>query len=193
MAGNIGWNNSGMEQHFRGEEVRRNAAESKPVNEQMLEWYYSMREEGKTGETKEEYASRVYAKVQAGKKLTIEELRFLERTNPALYRKALRAQNMRKMLESRLKNCKSKQEAQEIYSAAVSGVSEKDPDREMLLAALQDVFKEFTKSNAYKKLPEKEEEEKGRKQGGVDFEVDENGYQLIFTQESRIKTFAANG
>ena len=63
----------------------------------------------------------------------------------------------------------------------------------MLLAALQDVFKEFTKSNAYKKLPEKEEEEKGRKQGGVDFEVDENGYQLIFTQESRIKTFAANG
>ncbi len=192
MAGNIGWD-GGMEQHFRGEEVKRNMTEPKPVNEQMLEWYYSMREEGKTGETKEEYASRVYAKVQAGKKLTVEELRFLERTNPVLYRKALRAQNMRKMLESKLKNCKSKQEAQEIYSAAVSGISKKDPDREMLLAALQDVFKEFTKSNAYKRLPEKEEDAKGKNRAGADFEVDKNGYQLIFVQENGIKAFVAKG
>lgn len=192
MAGNIGWD-GGMEQHFRGEEVKRNMTEPKPVNEQMLEWYYSMREEGKTGETKEEYASRVYAKVQAGKKLTVEELRFLERTNPVLYRKALRAQNMRKMLESKLKNCKSKQEAQEIYSAAVSGISKKDPDREMLLAALQDVFKEFTKSNAYKRLPEKQEDVKGKNRAGADFEVDENGYQLIFVQENGIKAFVAKG
>lgn len=171
--------------------------EQKPINEQVLEWYHSMREEGKTGETKEEYEARVCAKVQMGKKLTVEELRFLARTNPVLYQKAMRMMNMRKMLENQLKSCKSKQEAQEVFSRAMSGISEKDPDKGMLVAALKDVYMEFTKSDGYKKLPEKKEDEKKGACGSagfdVDFDVDENGYQVVFAQEGMRTAFTANG
>lgn len=195
MAANMIWNLKGMGGYGRKEEAAGKEAASVPINEQMLEWYYHMREEGKTGETKEEYAARVYAKVQAGKELTIEELRFLERTNPVLYLKAVRMQNMRKMLENKLKNCKSKQEAQEVFSNAVSGISDKDPDKGMLVAALRDVYKEFTKSDAYKKLPETEEEGKRKKSsgGGIEFDVDETGYQIIIAPESSAKAFVISG
>lgn len=200
MTGNIGWNRNEMNQYAGKEEPAGNGKTPVPVNEQMLEWYYSMREEGRTGETKEQYEARIYAKVQAGKELTIEELRFLERTNPVLYAKAVRVQNMRKMLKNQLRNCKSRQEAQEVFSRAVSGISDKDPDKGMLVAALKDVYMEFTKSDAYKRLPEKKEDEKGQKGSGlyevdsdVTFDVDESGYQVVFAQEGGIKAFAANG
>lgn len=165
----------------------------RPVNEQMFEYYCKMREEGRRGESEEQYASRIYAKLQMGEELTVDEMRFLARTNPVLYQKALRVQAMRKMLENRLKNCKSKQEAQEVFSGAASGVSDKDPDKEMLVAALKDVYMKFIKSEAYQKLPEKEEgaEESGR--GGVGFDVDESGYQIAFAKESAGMAFAAKG
>ena len=168
-------------------------AEARPVNEQVLEWYYHMREEGRTGETKEEYEARIYAKVQAGKELTVEELRFLARTNPVLYQKAVRMMNTRKRLENQLKTCKSKEEAQEVFARAVSGISDKDPDKDMLVAALRDVYDGFMKSDAYRKLPEKEEDGRESVYRNVDFEVDENGYQVVFAQENAPKTFVANG
>lgn len=197
MTGNIGWNGKETGGY---QETAGKGKTPVPVNEQMLEWYYSMREEGRTGETKEQYAARVYAKLEAGRELTIEELRFLERTNPVMYAKAVRVQNMRKMLKNQLKNCKSKQEAQEVFSRAVSGISDKDPDKEMLVAALKDVYTEFTKSDGYKRLPEKKDEEEEKRRSGfyeagsdIEFDVDESGYQVVFAQESGIKSFVANG
>ena len=200
MTGNIGWNGRETGGYSGQEEAAGKGKTQVPINEQMLEWYYSMREEGRTGETKEQYAARVYAKLEAGKELTVEEMRFLQRTNPAMYAKAVRVQNMRKMLKNQLKNCKSKQEAQEVFSRAVSGISDKDPDKEVLVAALKDVYMEFTKSDAYKRLPEKTEEEEDRKRSGfyeegsgVEFDVDESGYQVVFAKERGVKAFAANG
>ena len=101
--------------------------------------------------------------------------------------------NMRKRLENQLKACKSKEEAQEVFARAVSGISDKDPDKDMLVAALRDVYDGFMKSDAYKKLPETEEDGKGYVYRDVDFEVDENGYQVVFAQENAPKTFVANG
>lgn len=164
-----------------------------PVNQQMLEWYYRMREEGRRGESKEEYAARVYAKLQMGKELTPDELSFLARTDPVMYQKALRVQAMRKMLENNLKSCKSKEEAQEVFSRAVSGISDKDPDKGMLVAALKDVYMEFTKSDAYKRLPEKKEDGKKGSQGGMEFDVDESGYQVVFAKGSAGNAFVAKG
>lgn len=162
------------------------------INEQMLECVYHMREEGRDGETKKEYEARIYAKVQMGKKLTPDELSFLARTNPVLYQKAMRVQIMRRMLENRLKSCKSKQEAQEVFSAAISGISENDPDKEILVAALEDVYMEFKKSDAYKKLPLTEEETEKKSGGNVAFDVDESGYWLVYAQDSGSKAFVVN-
>ena len=152
MTPDIGWNRKESAEYPQSGLGNNNAdgkrAEARPVNEQVLEWYYHMREEGRTGETKEEYEARIYAKVQAGKELTVEELRFLARTNPVLYQKAVRMMNMRKRLENQLKTCKSKEEAQEVFARAVSGISDKDPDKDMLVAALRDVYDGFMKSDA---------------------------------------------
>ena len=191
MNTNIKWNRKDEGSCLQGAAGKEGGQLS--VNRQMMECFYRMREEGRRGESKEQYEARIYAKVQMGKELTAEEMSFLARTNPVLYQKALRMQAMRKMLENQLKACKSKEEAQEVFSRAVSGISDKDPDKAMLVAALKDVFMEFTKSDAYKKLPEKKEDARKGSPGGMDFDVDESGYQVIFAKGSTGEAFMAKG
>lgn len=156
------------------------------IGRQLWEYVHRGREEGKTEESREAYAARVYAKAQSGKKLTPEEMDFLARTNPELYRRVLRAQMMRNALESKLKSCDSRQEAQEVFSEALSSVSKDDPDRDMIVAALMDAYREFKESMDYKSLPEKDEEEKKGGQdviGGTKFCVNGCGYQEAYAEE----------
>lgn len=98
---------------------------------------------GTTDEEKEQYLSQIIAKLKSGKKLSAEEMRFLQSENPVLYQQAARVQSMRDSLETRLKHCNSKNEAAEIFSTAVSSVSDDDPMKEYVIAAYQDVMKEF--------------------------------------------------
>ena len=49
--------------------------------------------------------------------------------------------------QSRLKNCKSKQEAQEAFSAAVGSISDKDPDRDMIIQALKQSVRKWNSWN----------------------------------------------
>lgn len=49
----------------------------KPLGIQMLDYVHHMREEGKRGESKEEYEKRIFAKVRSGKPLTAEEMNYL--------------------------------------------------------------------------------------------------------------------
>ena len=83
-----------------------------PIEQQLMEYARSIREEAQRGETKEAYAARVYAKARSGQKLTADEMSFLARTNPELYQKVLRSKRIRKEKESRKKSSRSKQEAQ---------------------------------------------------------------------------------
>lgn len=158
-----------------------------PIEQQLMEYVRSMKEEGQRGETKEAYASRVYAKARSGQRLTPDEMNFLARTNPELYRKVLRAQMMRRELENRLKNCRSKKEAQEVFAAAVESISEKDPDRDMIIQALNQAFREFKESGAYQELPGEEEEGKegqaGRKK--VELSLNGSGYQELYIAEEK--------
>lgn len=109
---------------------------------------------GMTEEEKQSYLSKIQAKLKSGKKLTSEEMRFLQAENPTLYQQAARVQAMRESLELRLKHSTSKQNANAIYTDALSMVSKDDPMKEYLIAAYDDAMKEFKKTDEYQSLPE---------------------------------------
>ncbi len=110
---------------------------------------------GMTDEQKERFIKKLYAKIQSGKKLTPDELAYLRKYDPVTYMKVVRIQAKREALETQLKNCKSKEEAQELYVDIVSRIPEDDPARKELLAAYDDAYEEFKKSDDYGSLPEK--------------------------------------
>lgn len=117
---------------------------------------------GMTEEEKAAYLAHIQAKLKAGKKLTAEEMRFLQAEYPELYMQAARVQSMREAFEHQLQSCRSKEEAENVFSTSMSMVSDKDPMKEAIIAAYQDAYEEFKQTDAYKNLPqtEKEREEK---------------------------------
>ena len=130
---------------------------------------------GMTDEEKEAYFQRIIAKLKSGQKLSAEEMRFLQAEHPELYQQAARVQAMRDGLETRLKTATSKQRAQEIFADSLSHVSDKDPMKEYLVASYMDAMKNFEKSDAYKDLPDTEEEarrEKDKKKIHMDIKVE---------------------
>lgn len=113
---------------------------------------------GMTEEEKTAYFQRILSKLRSGKKLTAEEMRFLQAEHPEFYPQAARIQAMRDGLETRLKCCRSKEAAQTMFAEAIDSVSDEDPMKEYLVAAYQAVMDDFQKSDAYKELPDTEEE-----------------------------------
>ena len=103
-------------------------------------------------------------KLEAGKKLTKEELSWLQRNDPIAYAHAIRVQMIAEEVEKELKAAKSKEEANRIVSTAVSGISDDDPDKEYIVAAVNRVSDEFHKSGAYSRLPGTQESAEKRKQ-----------------------------
>lgn len=115
---------------------------------------------GMTDDEKESYLAKIMAKLKSGKKLTAEEMRFLQSENPVLYQQAARVQSMQNSLETQLKHSTSKENAATIYSNAMSMISDKDPMKEYIVAAYDDVMKEYKNSDEYNALPETEEDAK---------------------------------
>lgn len=101
---------------------------------------------GMTEEEKQAELARIQAKLKSGKKLTEEEMRFLQAVDPQLYMQAARIQAMRDSLEQQLEHCKSKEEAAKVFSDTMSMVSDKDPMKEYIVAAYQDAYNEFQKA-----------------------------------------------
>lgn len=88
----------------------------------------------------------------------------LRKYNPYMYHQMLRVQQKRETLKERLKHCRTKLEAQQAIGIAFSTIGEKNPMREAMVAAVQNVSKQFCSSEKYKKLPDTEEEQKRRKE-----------------------------
>ncbi|OLA29117.1 MAG: alanine--tRNA ligase [Firmicutes bacterium CAG_194_44_15] len=84
-------------------------------------------------------------KLRSGKKLTSEEMNYLRVKNPQLYAQAARVQAMRENLKKQLENCRSKEEVEKVYGNSVSMVGKDDPMKEAIVAAYDDVMKEFKK------------------------------------------------
>lgn len=101
---------------------------------------------GMTDDEKQRYLAHILAKLKSGKKLTAEEMRFLQAEEPELYQQAARVQTMRDAFENRLKNCKSKEEAAKVFTEAMSSVPDKDPMKEFIYAAYEDVYREYQES-----------------------------------------------
>lgn len=100
---------------------------------------------GMSEEEKKDYLAKIMAKLKSGKKLTPEEMRFLQSENPVLYQQAARVQAMRDGLENRMAHANSKEEAAAIYADALAHIAEDDPMKEYLVAAYDDVFQEKEK------------------------------------------------
>ncbi len=115
---------------------------------------------GMTDEEKNRYLNKIMTKLKSGKKLSAEEMRFLQSENPALYQQVARVQAQRDSLETRMKHATSKKEVQEIFNHAISSVSDEDPMKEYVVAAYNDVKKEFEQTDEYKSLPEEDEDDK---------------------------------
>ena len=77
-----------------------------------------------TDEQKERFIKKLYAKIQSGKKLTPDEMQYLRQNDPVTYMKVARVQAQREAFETQLNNCKSKEEAQDLYLDKVSRISE---------------------------------------------------------------------
>ncbi|MDD6307239.1 MAG: hypothetical protein PUA75_09945 [Clostridiales bacterium] len=115
---------------------------------------------GMTEEEKSAYLAHIQAKLKAGKKLTAEEMRFLQAEYPDLYLQAARVQSMRESFERQLKSCKTKEEAANVFSTSMSMVSDSDPMKEAVTAAYEDAYREYKETDKYKSLPENDKEKR---------------------------------
>lgn len=121
--------------------------------EALIDPSYGMDEEESAA-----YMAKIMAKLKSGKNLTQEELNYLRLHNQQLYMTAMRVRYQKEALKNRLKNCKSKEEAQEVIDSATGGVNKNDPNKEYLIAGFREVEKEFKESKYYKRLPDKKED-----------------------------------
>ena len=104
--------------------------------------------------TNKEKIEKIFTKLKAGKKLTSKDMAFLQSTDFDAYIHALRVQQTRKNLVSALKHAKSKAQANLIIARALGSIDDRDPDKEILIAAINDIGDKFKKSSAYQHLPE---------------------------------------
>lgn len=112
----------------------------------------------KSSEYDDKMMAKITAKLKSGKKLTSKEAHFLQKYNPQLYQQYLRIQQMAKAVENQLKHAQTKQEVNDIILHAFGCVSDKDPYKEYVIAAIDRVIKDFQNSDAYEKLPDTNEE-----------------------------------
>ena len=94
-------------------------------------------------EEKKKFVQKLYRKLESGKKLSADEMQYLRKNDPVTYAKAAKVQVLRESLKKQLKSATSKEKAADIYTQAMSRISEDDPARKEIMAAYDDVYKEF--------------------------------------------------
>lgn len=147
--------------------------------------------------SKTKLEARIYAKLEAGKRLSSKEMQYLRQNNPVLYMQAVRVEQKRKSLENQLEHAKSKEEVQNIYTFAMARVSKEDPAKKYVIAAIEDTVKEFKASDKYKRLPETEEQAEDKYGSGKGnncefvYEAGEKSYQIAYAPEEVELSFHA--
>jgi hypothetical protein len=140
--------------------------------------------DGMSDKDKEKMNARIYAKLKSGKKLSSKEEQYLRSTNPQMYVQYQRIRTMSDCMENRLKHARSKEEANEIITSTISSVSDKDPYKQYMVAALNETAKDFRNSDTYTKLPNKKDDAKKRNSSrqaydGQDFSNDSDDSDLM--------------
>lgn len=106
-----------------------------------------------TEEEKEKFNSSIDTKLRSGKKLSKKEEQYLKKTNPRLYMEYMRIRARAEAMAEQLKHARTKQEVNNIITTSTASVSDKDPAKEYILAAMHKVAEEFKSTRAYQKLP----------------------------------------
>ena len=127
-------------------------------------------------------SSQIRSKLANGKKLTIEEMEYLQKNDPQLYQKVKSIEAEQKNYENELKRCKTKEEVQRVRTnhaaASLSTVNniKNNPNipegkkleliwqEHMKNQALDEVTKEFVESGKYAKLPTEAEKAEAEKE-----------------------------
>lgn len=134
------------------------------------EWLDKVLEDLKKQEEQSEINGIMY-KLYTGAELSASELDVLREKAPELYKIAIEARQMEKDLENKLKNCRSKDEAERLklnsmhsvaYRCGAATPSSDIPESQqirarILFASVDKVFREFYESDDYAKLPQKSE------------------------------------
>ena len=114
-------------------------------------------------EERQAFENKIQQKIKNGAKLSAKEMAYIRRTNPYIYQQVVRVQQRREALKEQLRHCRTKEEAQQVMSNAMTSISDKDPARDAMIAAVQNVSQQFRDSEAYQKLPDTEEDLKNAK------------------------------
>lgn len=180
--------------------------------EQQFQMYKEQLEKQREGN---EY-STIYAKLQSGKELSPAEEDKLRAKDPKLYMEYKADQMEQKAYEKRLKNCKTKEEAEKLHVNRLNGKlselksimnnpnipkSEKLKEAQRILGDTTktvQIFHTFTESTEFKKLPTEEEkmqseqvndefsEEKVTGGNNAETMVEDNGAIEFFEKEQQI-------
>ena len=127
-------------------------------------------------------AKQIDLKLNSGKKLTAEEMEYLQMHDPQKYQRVKQIEAEQKNYENELKRCKTKEEVQRVRTnhaaASLSAVNniKNNPNipegkkleliwqEHMKNQALEEVTKEFVESGKYAKLPTEAEKAKAEKE-----------------------------
>lgn len=109
------------------------------------------------------YEQKIMQKLKSGRRLTAEELEYLRIHNPEMYKIAVRVETERKVLKTKLSNCKSKEEVQQVVSIQMEVLKamKGDPAQEYMTAMVEKEVRDFKRTTEYARLPQKRE--KGKK------------------------------
>lgn len=144
------------------------AKENKNVStkEEMINYYLQKTldcDNEMTDDEKKAMEARIESKLKRGKKLSAKEMEYLRKYNPMMYLRALRIQKAAEAVKEQLKQAKSKEQVTNIVSQSLAGISDKDPDKEYMVAAINEVAEEFKKTSAYARLPDTDADAAKRK------------------------------
>lgn len=105
------------------------------------------------------YEQKIMQKLKSGRRLTAEEMDYLRIHNPEMYQIAVRVENERKALKTKLNNCKSKEEVQQVISVQMEALKamKGDPAQEYMTAMVEKEVSDFKKTSEYARLPQKRE------------------------------------
>lgn len=166
----------------------------KSISKNLTDVVRKLQEESSPSEKQNDskMMEKIQAKIKRGKKLTSKEETYLKEHNPELYQQYLRIRRMAEALEHRLENAQSKEEVNDIIFQSINSVSDKDPYKAAIVAAMDEVIKEFKKSDGYKNLPATNEEiEEGRRARAKKAKEKSEDEDEVFSLEEEKEEFDA--